>query len=348
MTPNNELNKRIIKNITENEFVLSPKIPRNRFLIELSNICNHKCIFCANKKMTRKKGDINPEFLNRILDEAYNEGVREVGFYTTGEPLASKNLVPAIKQAKQLGYEYIYITTNGALATEEKVIPVIKAGIDSIKFSINAGDEKTYKLIHGKDDFNIVKENLKFVYNYRKDNNLDYKIFISFVITTYTINQVEEFKKEFKPYCDDIIFADMINQGGWNSEKENTLKTNVRNNDILSVTLKLPCMDVFNSLTVTKEGYLTACCVDFENQLAIADLNKMSLKEGWNCDKFQKLRQAHLDKNVRGTICHNCISYSREKFSPINEQLATPIDFDKLYNDEWIQNSIDDFLKERS
>ena len=63
----NELNKRIKeRDLTENIFSITPEIPEKNFLIELSNICNHKCIFCANKKMSRKKGDINPEFLNRI------------------------------------------------------------------------------------------------------------------------------------------------------------------------------------------------------------------------------------------------------------------------------------------
>jgi radical SAM protein with 4Fe4S-binding SPASM domain len=328
------------------DFCIEPKFPQKNFLLELSNICNHKCIFCASRKMTRKKGDINPEFLSRILKEAYQEGMREVGFYTTGEPLTSKNLVLAIEQAKQIGYDYVYITTNGALADENKILSVINAGIGSIKFSINADNEKAYEFIHGKDDFSKVKENLKFVYNYRQKNNLDFKIFISFIVTKHTANQVENFKKQFGSYCDEIIFLNLVNQGGLNSEIKNTLTECQENENITIVKNSLPCPAVFNSLTISHEGYLTACCVDFQNYLAIADLNKVSLKQAWNSDKYKQLRQAHLDKNVKGTICQNCVSYSTEEFHPINEQLATVIDFDSIYDESDIEYRLKKFLTE--
>jgi hypothetical protein len=42
--------------------------------------------------------------------------------------------------------------------------------------------------------------------------------------------------------------------------------------------IKYPCPYPFNSVVVTAEGLLTACCMDFENMLAYADLNKISLK----------------------------------------------------------------------
>ena len=47
------------------------------------------------------------------------------------------------------------MTSNGALATPEKIRAVIDAGLDSIKFSINAPERKMYAFIHGKDDFDM-------------------------------------------------------------------------------------------------------------------------------------------------------------------------------------------------
>jgi hypothetical protein len=38
----------------------------------------------------------------------------------------------------------------------------------------------------------------------------------------------------------------------------------------------------------------------------MADLTKVSFAEGWNSDKFQALRAAHLAKDVRGTACESC------------------------------------------
>lgn len=81
---------------------LYPPYPLKGLHIELSNICNHKCLFCANRKMTRKKGYMNETFLRRILKEAYNEGFTDVGFYANGEPFVSRNLSEYIKWAKDI------------------------------------------------------------------------------------------------------------------------------------------------------------------------------------------------------------------------------------------------------
>ena len=129
-------------------YCLEPPFPRTNFLIETSNACNHRCIFCAYTKMTRKIGKIKPEFVYDILQQAYDLGTREVGFYATGEPFLVPELPDYIAKAKEIGYEYTYLTTNGALATPERVHAVIGAGLDSIKFSINAPDRRTYAFIN--------------------------------------------------------------------------------------------------------------------------------------------------------------------------------------------------------
>ena len=46
-------------------------------------------------------------------------------------------------------------------------VPRIDAGLDSIKFSINAGSRATYALIHGKDDFERVSEHLAWISDWR-------------------------------------------------------------------------------------------------------------------------------------------------------------------------------------
>jgi hypothetical protein len=42
----------------------------------------------------------------------------------------------------------------------------------------------------------------------------------------------------------------------------------------------------------------------------MGDLNKLSFMEAWNSTDFVSLRAAHLRKDVRGTVCENCIAYS--------------------------------------
>lgn len=316
----------------KNFFVLEeiPPFPQKNFLIEVTNFCNHKCIFCANSKMTRPRGFIKQEIAFRVLEEAYKEGMREVGFYATGEPLLNKDLAFYVKYAKKIGYDYVYLTTNGALATKERIDELMEFGLDSIKFSINAGTRKTYIKMHGKDDFDIVLKNIK-VLSKNLNKRRKVKIFVSCILNKINILEREILLGELKGYVDEIYFCPVGNQGGMMYEINKSLKLDGEEDK--SFKKKCPCSLPFNSITVTFEGYLTACCIDFQNYLVVADLNIMSLKEAWVCDQFRKLRKAHIERRVEKTLCYNCIYNTITEIHPVIEKYATyydPFNFSKI------------------
>jgi molybdenum cofactor biosynthesis enzyme MoaA len=145
--------------------------------------------------MKNKFGEIDVDFLKRILQEAYGMGLRRVGLYTIGEMFLCKKLVTHIENAKQIGYEYIYSDTNGLLATRENLMGVIMAGLNSIKFSINAGTRETYKLVHGHDTFDKVIENLKICYKLKQEVNQKLRIMVSYVVTKQNENEIDKLKK---------------------------------------------------------------------------------------------------------------------------------------------------------
>ena len=71
----------------------------------------------------------------------------------------------------------------------------------------------------------------------------------------------------------------------------------------------LPCWSAFTEGHVTAEGKLSACCFDATANWTMGDLTKQSFMEAWNSPLFVKLREAHLRKDVSGTVCANCIAY---------------------------------------
>ncbi|OFV70020.1 radical SAM/SPASM domain-containing protein [Acetobacterium wieringae] len=323
-------------------FTINPEFPTKNMLIELTNMCNHQCLFCANSKMTRKKGSIDESFLKRILKEAYHEGVEEVGYYTTGEPFMAKKLDQYVKWAKEIGYKYVYLTTNGALATPERVKSVLDAGLDSIKFSINAGSRETYKMIHGRDDFEQVIKNLKFISEYRSKNELNFKIFASFIVTRFTEKEKIELKLLINGLVDEIIYIDVANQGGMMYEINELLTLENSDTQIRN----LPCSLLFNAINITYEGYLTACCVDFQNYLVVADLNKVSLKEAWYCDLFKNLREMHLTGAVEKTLCFNCVYNMNESVEPLNKNYSKKLSVKEFDKSDEIRQSVANYFSE--
>ena len=126
----------------------------------------------------------------------------------------TKNLDQYIQLAKNKGIKRLYISTNGSLATLDKVKRCIEAGLDSIKFSINAGTKETYKTIHGYDDFEKVIKNIKEIYNYKVANKINLDLMSSFVYTDLTYPEIDLFKKNYNFLFNEMIFIPSGNQGG--------------------------------------------------------------------------------------------------------------------------------------
>ena len=324
-----ELKNRIVNKVSEKVEDDNP-FPKKNLLIEITNHCNNKCIFCYNECMHRKRKFINKELCKKILVEAYELGMREVGFYVVGEPLLDKRLKDFIHYAKTIGYEYIYITTNGILANLIRVQELYENGLNSIKYSINATNREDYKMIHKTDFFNTVIDNLTEVYQWKKKNNSNLKIYVSFVTTDKT-NKKEEIEALFKNRCDEYIIMPAINQGGL---IPNIKEISSTKDDDINSNWNLPCPYPFHSVIVTVEGYLTACCMDFENYLAYADLNKVSLKEAWNNAIITDFRNKQRSKKIKNTICENCIYNTKSIPKPLSTELCSITDKNLLFQKE--------------
>jgi len=292
--------------------LLSQEPPFPRLMnVELSNVCNHSCTFCAYSVMERTKGNIDVENLERWLAEAYELGVREVGLHSGAEPFASPHLEHFTAYCKQLGFEYVYISTNASLATPERMKKVIDAGMDSIKFSINAGDRETYRQIHGQDHFDRVIAHLKFASEYRGERKKPYMA-ISFVETTENIRTLERLKELTAGFVDEYLSFKPTNQNGQMSGVGDGPPKQAR----LDV-----CTVPFNKIHISMEGFLRLCCNDYENLLALEDLNKVSLKEAVYSERFKQARRRHLDDDLEGMLCHNCKHNCQDPVQPLNPEL---------------------------
>lgn len=304
--------------------VENPPIPKT-LLIDLCNGCNHECIFCMNRFMTRQVTRMPHELFSKIIDQARAMGVEELGLYATGEPFMHTYLERFVKEAKDKGFRYVYISTNGALVGHKRLQKVLDAGLDSIKFSINAGSRETYGLIHGYDEWDKVIDNVRFVSDYRKEKNLNISLFISSVVTDITSSEKEEFRETFGEISDEIMFVNCDNQQGYMLANEGGLYSHSSEN--LPTSCNLP----FNRLHVTSEGYLSLCCVDYQNYLAVADLNKVDLYDAWNNDHFISIRKKHIEDKLMGTLCENCLKQTDGDISPLCMDLSTTMDFPDFY-----------------
>lgn len=297
------------KNLSINDKKIIAEFPNNA-LIEVTNACNHACVFCFNPRMKRKIKTLDLNLFKDFVENAYKSGLEEIGLYSTGEPFMTRNIDAYVEIAKKSKIKRIYITTNGALADITIVKRCIQKGLSSIKFSINSGTRKNYKIIHGHDDFLKVKKNVKDIKEYIDQNKLKVQLLSSFVYTNLTKDELEIFKNEFANTFEDIQFIKAHNQSGSLVSENEKITTDIKLQEE-KFTYK-PCEMLWNRLHLTSEGYLTACCTDYENNLVYEKYNsKQSLATQFNSTKIANLRKRHLENDLDGLLCKSCI-YNKE------------------------------------
>lgn len=113
------------------------KKPYSRIYIEITNICNMSCSFCAKNQRPSKSMDIE-EFTHVIREVA--PLTNYIYLHVLGEPLSHKYL----KEFIEIGNEYqlnVNITTNGTLLARNQDILIHANGLRKVSVSLHSIEE---------------------------------------------------------------------------------------------------------------------------------------------------------------------------------------------------------------
>jgi hypothetical protein len=293
---------------------VTPPCPKS-VKIELTARCDFKCFFCATGYKLRRRGDMDPALLYRLLDEMRDAGVEEIGMFYLGESFLYKLLPEAIGHARDLGYPYIFLTTNGRLATATRVRACMAAGLDSLKFSFNWADRDQCKDVTGVDAFDKVVENIRDARRMRDQVEAEtgHRCGLYASSIRYDGDQqrlMEQAVAAILPHVDDHYWLPLYGQAGLTAGARGTTPVAGNVGRLDAMREPLPCWAVFTEGHVTFDGKLAACCFDHDGRFDMGDLTTTPFMEAWRSQPFQDLRAANLRRDVTGTPCETCIAYS--------------------------------------
>lgn len=295
--------------------VPAPPCPRS-VKIELTARCNFRCSFCATGYRLRDKRDMDWDFYRRLIKDLKHSGVEELGMFYLGESFLLPWLPDAIRAARDEGIEYIFLTTNGSLATPDKVEACMEAGLNSLKFSLNYANEEQFKDVAQVKGglFHAMIENVKAARGVRDNGGYACGVYGSYI--DYDGAQGERMRDmvaDLTPYLDECYALPLYSQADLVSVDEKGRGWEIRGGNpgrAGAMRPAVPCWSLFTEARVTYDGYLSACCFDHDGRFRMGDLKKQPFLEAWNCERFRQLRSAHLSGDVSATVCKDCVSYN--------------------------------------
>jgi Iron-sulfur cluster-binding domain len=277
--------------------------------IEITAECNFRCNFCV-KSLRADSGTMDRALYSRLIRELRGAGVEELGVFYIGESFVCKWLPEAIAEAKQVGFPYVFLTTNGSAATPARVRECMEAGLDSLKFSINFSDAQQLVDVAGVSPslWRRAIDNLKAARKVRDDGGYGCRLYASSIaLDGEQGERMRAVVDEIRPYVDEAYWLPLYGMSG--ASKASGLKPTAGNPGRLdNLRDPLPCWAVFTEAHITVDGLLAACCFGsgLDGGLIMADLKEVGFSTGWNSERFRDLRAAHLAKDVGRTACVEC------------------------------------------
>jgi len=279
-----------------------------RLWIELTSICNYKCIMCPNKDLKRQeKGFMELDLYKKIVDEA-KEFVFDINLAHRGESLLHPSLIEAIAYAKK-NRLFTRIHTNGSLLTEELSYNILYSGLDRISFSFDGYSKETYEKIRTGGDFEKTINNITRFLEIKKETRQKKPITTIEVINfnlqnkDTVSNNKEKFKNKFKNLpLDNFVSKEMHNWAGHLDKRKRGRKYTA-------------CPFPWNALIIYWDGSVLPCTQDFFGANVLGNVKTEALKNIWNNEKMATLRK----KLAKGMIdeleaCSNCDRVWREAF----------------------------------
>tara|TARA_B110000467_G_scaffold17420_1_gene15324 strand:- start:75 stop:920 length:846 start_codon:yes stop_codon:yes gene_type:complete len=263
-------------------------------IIEPTNTCNLRCTFCfVTDGMTRDGGFMDFNLFKKIIDDCND--LEHLCMHNWGEPLLHKDIFRMIEYAKNKGVNYVVMNTNGTLLTDKMINRIVNSKLDIIRFSID-GSAETFKRVRGVELENIEK-NIKKLKIIKEKKRPELKMGVVFTVEEDTEGDAEEYINHWEKIVDHVRL-------------QPKLITSPR-----TEVCPEPFGKDYGKLVVLWDGRVIPCCVDYNANLMIGNIQNDTIPNLWKSEKLNILREQHLKGEFPDTCanCNECESNKADK-----------------------------------
>lgn len=306
--------------VSKSEFLYNLKQIESRpwnLHIELTNICNANCIFCAYRYQSRKKTIMEKRIYSKALDDYCSMGGGELRLETClGDPLIDPDFVERIQQARSYPeITRIATLTNGINLDQIVIERLLRSGIDEIGISTGPWNEHLYKLIYYSKDYVRMRNNVVELLqkNLETGNGVEIKILFRSNLSMKKTLELPDYK----------MIKHLPHKVEFNTDFDAWLG-NIKQKDLLgemhlrplSRLEREPCYWLYDGPIIFADGKVGLCgCRDFnaDSELIIGNISEDSLWNLWRSEKTSGLRKRFSNADFPD-ICRKCSVYANLDF----------------------------------
>lgn len=288
------------------------------FHVSIINKCNLKCVMCPYHSPVYKEAHksnffdsytaMTMDVFKKIADyAALHKTTIQLG--QLEEALMHKKVFEFIKYAKDVGVPHVHLTTNGIMLTKKMAEKLINTNIDSVMFSVDSTDPKTYKEIRGS-DLNLLEKNIKYFTNQIKNKKIT--TWVSFIMQEQSKGQKDDFIDKWKNTgINNITFYALTDH---NVQTGSPYRPNgdIYEND----EERYPCSSPWIQSIVYPNGDVSLCCktlieTGWNGTVSVGSLNFMNFDEIWESSRYKKVRNELLNNEFdQFPVCADCFIWS--------------------------------------
>lgn len=273
-------------------------LPHPRMIdVEITNRCNLRCVMCPTGQGTckRESGDMSFGLFIKVIDQIADLGI-PVRFIRWGEPLMHPLIMDIIDEVKVRNL-ICHINTNGSFLSKALCYHFVKCGLDSIKFSFQGINPRTYERMRNSMQYHKLLDRIKYLYRLREKEELTNPfIQVGTTVTTEPEYAIDLFRQKVDNFVDAVYVG----------------KTRDLQEKVSSSITPCECPEVFDKLSINYDGSVSACCGDYDNYTIVGDLRKETIMDVWNGRPLAKFRKMLLEyRHGENYLCARCARSDR-------------------------------------
>jgi MoaA/NifB/PqqE/SkfB family radical SAM enzyme len=285
----------------------------SQVIIDVSEICNLACIHCPHPEF-KKSEHYNARSLEIDLNKKLVDEVREHGATSTqyirytsnGEPLTHPKIFEMLSYAKNNSGTMVTVTTNGKLLRPKTIEKLLATKVDLIDISIDAYTPETYRKIRVGGDLPTLIENLRLLIKMKNELSPTTKIVTSYVEQPSNKEETALFEAFWKnEKADYVVIRRLHSAAGGNSQIAELMHNRLAGAE------RKPCVYPWERIVLGPSGNLAFCPADWTHGSSFVDYRTTTIKETWQGEFYEKLREAHLKNEFScHKFCGQCPDWS--------------------------------------